>query len=167
MIISNEMLFDELETYVRHRDGKLICLNIIDSEHQKSIWYGEKTAVIEYEGYVFDISAIGNITAVFSKNGNSTMINKPNGSEFFDEMKPYIRSDVSLLNYLNKLDSLIILTENRWECVLHLPDVEEKRTITISLNHSETIEDAVRCVANGMSKIIEFAETEIKKRKEL
>lgn len=166
MIVSKEVLFDELETYVRHRGGKLLSLNIIDSEHQKSIWYGEKAAVIEYEGYMLDISALGNITAIFSKNGNSTMITKSNGSEFYDEMKSYIRSDVSLSNFRNKQDSLTILAENRWECILHLPDVEENRTITIALNRSETLEDAIRYVANGMSEIIEFAEMEIEKRKE-
>lgn len=166
MVISKEILFDELETYVRHRGGKLLSLNIIDSEHQKSMWYGEKAAVIEYEGYVLDISAVGKITAIFSKNNHSSVITKSRGSDFYNEMKPYIRSDVSLSKLCGKYGPLTILAENRWECVLHLPDVDENRTITIALDHGETIEETVRYVANGMSEIIEFAEMKIEKRKE-
>lgn len=166
MVISNEIIFDELETYVRHRGGKLISLDIIDSEHQKSIWYGEKAAVIEYNGYIFDISAIGNITAILSDKGKTSMITSPNGSDFYKQMKSHIRSDIGLLSLCNNQQTLTVLAENRWECVLHLPDVESNHTMTIALKRCETLEDAVRYASNGLSEIVEFAETEISKRKE-
>lgn len=103
----------------------------IDDEHQDSLWYGGRIAEIKYKGYTFIVGAYGDVIAtLWGRNNDGSdyelayVKDKNNAGRFYEEMSPYIKSDVDLGR--KEAEGNLLLDNNNWfEVLIDGPDGEQ------------------------------------------
>lgn len=89
----------------------------IDEYHITHYWYGGDTAHIKYKGYIFHISAIGDICATLLSENNEELVyvkDKNNGGSFYCEMHNFIENDETIIKKTNN-GNLVFENNNWWE----------------------------------------------------
>ena len=103
----------------------------IDDEHQDSLWYGGRIAEIKYKGYTFIVGAYGDVVAtLWGRNNDGSdyelayVKDKNNAGRFYEEMSPYIKSDVDIGR--KEAEGKLVLDNNNWfEVLIDGPDGEQ------------------------------------------
>lgn len=147
------ILIYRLSHYVKANNADLE-IDIIDTRHLSSLWYGGDVATILYRNYTFVIAAIGDVRTSLLDDNDEELVyvrDKGNNARFYDEMHYYIRNDRQLTNLIRK-GRLVFSNNNWWECYLELPTGEYVDLMWCL--DADTIDDAVKEVTESMDDII-------------
>lgn len=96
--------------------------NDIHEFRQDAIWYGGRIGGFQYGDYYISIDAIGDVRAtLYNENDEeiTTMKDRNNAGDFYQEMKQYILDDEQLFQYLGYTDCdstkiYLSLEDNNW-----------------------------------------------------
>lgn len=134
--------------------GATLEIDIIDTQHLSSLWYGGDVAEIKYKGYTFMVAALGDIVAeLLDGNGDQLAYvkDKYNSGRFYDDMGYYVRND-KMLKRLTE-NRLYFFDNNWWECYVILPTGEYVDLMWWL--DADAVDDAVREVIESMDDIID------------
>ncbi len=152
--LRSKLLIRKLKKYVRKRGGELF-VNIEDTKHLSSLWYGGNVAEITYKNHSFVISANGDVIGgLYDSNDNEIEYVKDKGNHgiFCEKFYSLIKSDKQLY----ELESKFLLRldyNNWWECFLYLPDGSFV-DMMMDLEY-DRIDEAIIAVADSLDEIIE------------
>ena len=136
-----------------------ILQNKIDDEHQDSLWYGGRIAEIKYKGYTFIVGAYGDVRATLldeNENEIAYVRDKCNSGRFYEEMSPYIKSDVDLGR--KEAEGKLSLENNNWfEVLIDGADGEQYDLGWVTADFS--YDSAIQEVLDNMDDVIKDIES--------
>ena len=138
---------------------KVTITDFIDANHCSHYWYGGRCAMIERNGYIASIEAIGDIYAEYTPNGEyqAHVKDKNNAGVFYNEMSYYLKDDKELYAAIENGD-LIIDHNNWWECFIIDPQ-GNFHDLMWNLD-ADYLDEAIEEVKEGLDEMIKYIEEE-------
>lgn len=160
MTNEDERFIETLKAQALSHGAELSVDDFIDVNHLYHYWYGGDVAEIQYKGYTFTVSAIGDVIASLTdENGEeiARVKDKGNNGVFYKEMCSFIDSDEQLTLFIGQ-ERILIDYNNWWECFVTLPS--GKFVDLMWALEGYKIDEAVEEVLDEMDQVIKDLDDE-------